>query len=181
MYSLEKNDDILSFTRSDGSTEAQNAGTTTHRGVEASLGLAIAKPVRLDISWSHARHLLGTWKPNATTNLSGKELVSAPREIGNATLKFTPPRFANANAEIQWTHIGTYWMDQGNTHRYPGHDIVNLRANAPVGPRVIASVRCMNLTDERYAETSQYTTARGEEYAPGLPRTWYGALQYNFR
>ena len=58
---------------------------------------------------------------------------------------------------------------------------MNLRANAPVGPRVIASVRCMNLPDERHTETSQYTTARGEEYAPGLPRTWYGALQYNFR
>ena len=181
VYSLEKHDDILSFTRADGSTEVQNAGTTTHRGVEASLGMNLAKPLRLDVSWSHAKHMLGTWKPNATTNLSGKELVSAPREIGNATLRFAPSRWASANAEIQWTHIGSYWMDQANTHRYPGHDLFNLRANAPVGPRVVASVRCMNLTDERYAETSQYTTARGEEYAPGLPRTWYGALQYSFR
>lgn len=181
VYSLEKHDDVLSFTRSDGSTEVQNAGTTTHRGVEASLGLAIARPLRIDVSWSHARHMLGAWRPNATTDLSGKELVSAPREIGNATLKFAPARWANANTELQWTHIGSYWMDQANTHRYPGHDLLNLRANVPVGPRVIASVRCMNLTDERYAETSQYTSARGEEYAPGLPRTWYGALQYNFR
>ncbi|MEY4374576.1 MAG: hypothetical protein RL760_742 [Candidatus Eisenbacteria bacterium] len=181
VYSLEKHDDVLTFTRTDGSTEVQNAGTTTHRGVEVGLGLALAQPLRLDVSWSHAKHMLGTWKPNATTNLSGKELVSAPREIGNATLKFSPARWARANAELQWTHIGSYWMDQANTHRYPGHDLFNVRANVPVSSRVMASVRCMNLSDQRYAETSQYTTARGEEYAPGLPRTWYGALQYDFR
>lgn len=181
VYSLEKHDDVLSFTRTDGSTEVQNAGTTTHRGLELGLGLPLGKPLRLDVSWSHAKHMLGTWKPNATTNLSGKELANAPREIGNATLKFAPARFARANAEVQWTHIGSYWQDQANTHKYAGHDLIHLRANAPLTARVMASVRCMNLTDRRYAETSQYTTARGEEYAPGLPRTWYGALQYDFR
>ncbi len=181
VYSLAKHDDVLTFTRTDGSTEVQNAGRTTHRGIEMGLGLPLGSATRLDVSWSHAKHMLGTWKPNASTNLSGKELVSAPREIGNATLKFAPARFARANAELQWTHIGSYWMDQANTHRYPGHDLVNLRANAPLTARWIASVRCMNVTDARYAETSQFTTARGEEYAPGLPRTWYGALQYDFR
>lgn len=45
----------------------------------------------------------------------------------------------------------------------------------------MASVRGITRTGQRYAETSQYTTARGEEYAPGLPRTWYGALQYDLR
>ena len=181
VYSLEKHDDILSFTRADGSTEVQNAGTTTHRGVEASLGFPLAKPVRLSLAWSHAKHLLGTWRPNGTTNLSGKELASAPRDIGNATLLLTPGQWPEANAELQWTHIGSYWMDQANTHRYPGHDLLNLRANAPVGNHVIASVRCMNLTDERYAESAAYTASRGEEFAPGMPRTWYASMQYNFR
>ena len=181
VYALTKHDDILTYTRPDGSTEVQNAGTTTHRGVELGVGFAVTKPLHVDLSWSQARHMLGTWRPNATTNLSGKELPNAPRAIGNATLKYAPTAWPRANAELQWTHIGSYWMDQADTHRYPGHDLFNLRANLPVASRVMASVRCMNLTDRRYAETSQYTTARGEEYAPGMPRTWYGALQYDFR
>jgi outer membrane receptor protein involved in Fe transport len=180
-YSLVKHDDILSFTRTDGSTEVQNAGTTTHRGVELGLGFAVSRPLRVDLNWSQARHMLGTWRPNATTNLSGRELPNAPRGIGGATVRYASTSLPGATTEVQWAHVGSYWQDQANTHRYPGHDLFHLRVNAPVGPRVTASVRVMNLTDQRYAETSQFTTARGEEYAPGLPRTWYGALQYDFR
>lgn len=180
VYSLVKHDDILSFTRPDGSTEVQNAGTTTHRGVELGLGFPLRRDLSAQVSWSQAAHRLGTWRPNGTTDLSGRELPNAPRGIGNATLNWSRERSA-FSAELQWTHIGSYWMDQTNTHRYPGHDLFHLRANAPVGAHLLATLRCMNLTDRRYAETSQFTTARGEEYAPGLPRTWYGALQYSFR
>jgi hypothetical protein len=33
--------------------------------------------------------------------------------------------------------------------------------------------RLTNALDEQYAELAQYTTARGSEFAPGLPRALY--------
>jgi outer membrane receptor protein involved in Fe transport len=36
----------------------------------------------------------------------------------------------------------------------------------------------MNATNQRYAERATFTTARGQEYAPGLPRTFYLGVQY---
>jgi hypothetical protein len=39
----------------------------------------------------------------------------------------------------------------------------------------------MNLTDRRYAELSSYTAARGEEYAPGMPRRLYITMQYHLQ
>jgi len=35
-----------------------------------------------------------------------------------------------------------------------------------------------NVLDRRYAEAAQYTAARGEEYAPGMPRSLYLGVQY---
>jgi iron complex outermembrane receptor protein len=34
-----------------------------------------------------------------------------------------------------------------------------------------------NVLDERYAEAAQYTVARGEELAPGMPRSLYLGVQ----
>ena len=107
---------------------------------------------------------------------SGKELVSAPREIGNATLKFAPARYARANAEVQWTHIGSYWMDQANTHRYPGHDLFNLRATQALDERWAMFARVMNLTDRRFADSASVSSGTAV-YSPGLPRALYVGLE----
>jgi outer membrane receptor protein involved in Fe transport len=64
-------------------------------------------------------------------------------------------------------------MDADNTHRYPGHDLFGLRLSVPVYSRTTLFARLRNVTDERYAESSAYTAARGEEFAPGLPRAFY--------
>jgi hypothetical protein len=72
-------------------------------------------------------------------------------------------------------------MDEANTRMHPAHDLLNLLASAPVGTPRVPSFHALDLTGARFAETSQYTIARGEEYAPGMPRTRYGALQYDFR
>ena len=37
----------------------------------------------------------------------------------------------------EWSRIGGYWLDAENTHRYDGHDLVNIHANVPVGSRTI--------------------------------------------
>jgi iron complex outermembrane recepter protein len=36
----------------------------------------------------------------------------------------------------------------------------------------------MNLTDERYAESSSYNTSVGRQFAPGMPRTYYAGVRY---
>jgi iron complex outermembrane receptor protein len=69
-------------------------------------------------------------------------------------------------------------MDADNTHRYPGHDLVHLRAEMPVSERFRIFGRVTNLFDTRYAELASYTEARGEEFAPGLGRTFYAGIEY---
>lgn len=181
LYSLIKNDDVLTYTLPDGSREVQNAGRTSHRGIEISAGLQAASAVRLDLAYSYARHEYESWDPSSTVTLSGNEMANAPRHLGSAWITVAPPRLGGAQASLEWARIGGYWQDADNTHWYPGHELWHARVTYPLGPHFTLTARVMNLANRRYAETSSYTVARGQEYAPGMPRTLYAGGQYTFR
>ena len=176
-YRLTKTDDILSLTNTDGSTQTVNAGETLHRGIELALGTALFAGLRLDGNLAFSGHTYEEWMPNASTDYSGNGMEIAPDRIGNLALGWQPAFLAGASAALEWQHISRYWMDADNTHRYPGHDLLSLRFAAPVTGRTTLFARITNLTYERYAETSSFTAARGEEFAPGLPRAFYLGVQ----
>ncbi|MGH7506587.1 MAG: TonB-dependent receptor, partial [Longimicrobiales bacterium] len=177
-YHMTKTDDILDFTRDDGLTETVNAGRTLHRGIEVTVGAPITEALRLDIAYSRMKHEYREWSPRPDVDFSGNEMEDAPNVIGNVSLHWEPG-FLRSGFGIEWMRIGSYWMDPANTHRYPGHDLLNLRASVPVLSNVTLFGRLMNLTDERYAESAGFTVARGQEYAPGMPRTLYLGVQYS--
>ncbi|HEX7088902.1 MAG TPA: TonB-dependent receptor [Longimicrobiales bacterium] len=178
VYRMTKTDDILSLTNPDGSTETVNAGETLHQGIEAGFGAALHPALRVDVAYSYARHTYERWRPRAGVDFSGNEMESAPREIANVRISWSPALLRGGGAALEWARIGEYWMDAENTHRYPGHDLLHLRAEVPVAEHFTLFGRVTNLLDERYAETATYTVARGEEFAPGLARTFYAGIEY---
>ncbi|HLU24701.1 MAG TPA: TonB-dependent receptor [Longimicrobiales bacterium] len=177
-YRMEKRDDILTYTHTDGMRETVNAGRTLHRGVEAGLGVAVAPAVRLDVSYAYSKHTYEEWRPTETTDLGGNEMADAPRHMGSAVLTLMPALLRGGRAGIEYERIGSYWMDPENTHKYDGHGLVHARVSVPVNGRFELYARVRNVLDERYAENASYTQARGEEYAPGLGRTVYVGVQY---
>jgi iron complex outermembrane recepter protein len=180
-YRMEVSDDILTFvdTRS-GTRETSNAGQTLHRGVEAGLGAALVAGLRADVSYSRARHTYEAWSPRPDVDFAGNEMESAPRTLVNARLGWRPVWMQGADFAAEWARVGSYWMDADNTHRYPGHSLVNVRADVPVTRGLEAVARVNNLLDERYAEGASYTQAAGEEFAPGMPRTVYLGVQWRW-
>jgi iron complex outermembrane recepter protein len=178
VYEMRKTDDLLTFTHPDGSQETVNAGETSHRGVEGGLGLALPHGLRLDANFSHASHSYEEWLTRAGTDFSGKHMEAAPERTALLALTWLPARWHGASASIEGTHVGPYWMDPENTQRYDGHVVVAVRAETPISRRFTAFGRITNALDERYAELASYTTARGAEYAPGMPRALYFGLRY---
>jgi outer membrane receptor protein involved in Fe transport len=179
LYDMRKSDDILSYTNPDGTTETVNAGRTLHRGVELGVGAELAPGLRADVAYSRARHTYEEWSPKPGVDLGGKEMEIAPRTLANAGLTYTPGFYDGSRFGIEWTRVGSYWMDPQNTHRYPGHDLWSLRTSVPVMEHVGIFARVTNLTDRRFAESAAYTVARGAEYAPGMPRTIYLGIERN--
>jgi iron complex outermembrane recepter protein len=172
-YRMTKTDDILAFRHPDGSTETVNAGETLHRGIELGVGVQVAPGVSLEGSYTIARHTYESWTPRDDLDLSGNEMEAAPRQVGSARVTWAPSLVPGARAGVEWTRVGPYWMDASNENAYEGHDVVSLRMSYDLGDRVELFGRVTNLTDARYAETASFNEFRGEELAPGLPRTLY--------
>jgi outer membrane receptor protein involved in Fe transport len=173
VYTMTKTDDILTLTNTDGSTQTANAGETLHRGVELGAGVPLGDRLRLDASRSIAEHTYEDRRPTDAVDITGNEMEDAPRQLGHASLSWRTPLVDGSVLTAEWQRVGNYWMDADNTHRYPGHDLFGMRLSVPVYSRTTLFARLTNLTDERYAESSAYTAARGEEFAPGLPRAFY--------
>ncbi len=184
VYYMSKEDDILTFRELDGSRTTTNAGETLHRGIELGAGLAVSPRVDLDLSYSYTKHTYEDWKPNATTDLGGNEMESAPRQIVNASLNYRPAFLNGGRGELEWVHLGSYWMDPANTHKYDGYDLLNVRVNYLLKDAFEIYGRVTNLTDKRYATAASFTPAgfgpEKFEFAPGMPRTLYVGVNYTF-
>lgn len=180
-YRMAVQNEILTFVHEDGVREDQNAGETLHTGLEAGLGVSITPELRADLSYSLATHSYVEWSPRPGVDYSGNEQQDAPNVLANARLSYSPEFLGiGGRVAVEWSRVGSYWMDAENTHEYPGHDLWTLAANVPLPGNLEAIGRVVNLKGDRFAESARYTSFRGEEFAPGLPRTIYLGIQYSW-
>jgi outer membrane receptor protein involved in Fe transport len=177
-YVMTKFDDILSHTLPSGATETVNAGETRHRGVEVTLGLEAASDLVFTAGYTYGRHTYERWEPSATSSFSGKEMDVAPRHFGSARVRYTPAFLHGGDLSAEVSRMGWYYMDPANSHYYAGHTLLNLRGSWVLFNHTTVFARLMNATNAHYAERATFTTARGEEFSPGLPRTLYLGVQY---
>jgi outer membrane receptor protein involved in Fe transport len=176
-YNLVKRDDLVS--QRDLATSAAtsvNAGRTRHRGVELGLGRAFGASWRIDAAFSHARHRYVEWVTSGA-DFSGNEIESAPRVLANARLTWAPRE--GSSVQLEWTRVGSYWLEAGNAPaygKYPGHDVLNLRASHRLTRRATVFGRIMNLLDKRHADSAS-VSSNTPVYSPALPRATYAGLE----
>ncbi len=178
-YDMTIKDDVLTFVRSDGQRENQNAGETRHRGVEVGAGAAITEWLRLDVAYSHSKQTYETWDPRPTLSYSGKEIEKAPHNLLNTRVRVQPNFLRGGQASVEWVRVGSYFEDPENANRYEGHNLLNVRASVglPMGMQLVG--RVINVMDERYAEQASFNAFDREQLSPGSPRMIYLGLQAN--
>ena len=181
LYDMRVLDDILTFIRSDGVREVQNAGETRHRGVEVGAGAQLASWLRLDLAQSWGKQTYERWEPRPTLNYAGNEVERAPRAISNVRLRAKAPGADGALATLEWSRISQYWENPENTQMYEGHALLHASVAVPLKWGVVVTARMMNITDARYAEHASYNIAEGELLQPGAPRMLYIGLQRNWQ
>lgn len=184
-YALTKQDDITSARDPlDNNNRINiNAGEIGHMGTELALGGALTPTIRLDTALSYS---VQRYEDNRSANgdFSGKDIPMAPRVLANTQLNWKPN--PQLQMQLEWTRIGSYWLDDANTNRYNGHSLLNLRARYRINESMALFARLNNLTDRRYAESASLFTVSGQPaqtqttYSPGLPRTLYAGVDYRF-
>jgi len=153
-------------------------GSSDHIGADMMIDLALSQKLSLRANMSFARHRYTFDYWNNDINLNGLDIDSAPLNYGGFQVKWTP--FEKLVTELEWVHMGAYYLDPENLHQYEGHDYLNLRAKLNISPAYHLSLRIMNLTNSRYAERADYTRFTQERYFPGKPRSLYMGVDIRF-
>ncbi|MFN3959990.1 MAG: TonB-dependent receptor [Parvularculaceae bacterium] len=152
-----------------------NDGRTRHVGGEAEIAADLPFGFALEAQASYGRHTYRFDRPvlslpQASEAISfGDDIDTSPRWIAGARALWTSSdrRF---QAEVEWSHLGRYFLDAANSALYPGHDLVNVRAQWAVTDRAALTFALRNLLDKLYAERGDFAFGV-ERYFPGEERT----------
>ncbi|HEX2851978.1 MAG TPA: TonB-dependent receptor [Opitutaceae bacterium] len=176
-YDLVKRDDLVS--QRDLATNVStsvNAGKTQHKGIEVGFGGKFTDQLQIDTAFSYARHRYIDWV-TATASFSGRQIESAPGIITSTRLTWRP--LPAAMAQVEWTHLGSYWLEAGNSPafgKYPGHNLFNLRTSFAITKNFSVIGRVINVLDKRFADSAS-VSSNTPVFSPGLPRGFYGGIE----
>ena len=175
LFAMRKRDSI--FRDSQGFNVS--GGSSTHEGIEASLDwdMSLAWSVSVDATYARHKYDFDTVAARGETFVSGRDVDTAPRWLGSAELAYDDGR--RLRATIQWSYLGSYFLDAENRIDYPGHSLVHLRGAFDVSDRLVLSARLNNLLDEDVADRADY--AFGDyRYFPGRGREIFIEARYSF-
>lgn len=156
-----------------------NGGRTSHRGVELDVRLEPAARVELAASVTLARHRYAFSRDSSGTERirDGDDIDTAPRTLGSARITWHATN--TLRALLEWEHMGGYYLDAANEHRYGGHNLLHAGIQWTAGDLTLG-VRMRNVLDEGYAERADYAFGN-YRYFPGKPRTLLVSLGWQPR
>ncbi len=147
-----------------------DGGETSHRGLEVDLAYRIAQDLSARFSFTYAQHKYENNPALVNSPIRGNKIDTAPETLGTVTLNWHPTE--QLHLQLEWVHVGEYFEDPQNEHRYEGHDLLHLRANYQLSTSTQISTRIMNLTDQDYAERADYSFG-SDRYFVGTPASLY--------
>lgn len=161
--------DALGFNFSDGATR--------HRGIEVQGRWQVQPGWWVQGNAAYARHRYAFDRDIAGGEhiRRGNDVDSAPRWLAGARLSHEQTMLGRL--ELEWVHVGGYWLDAGNSERYGGHDLLHLRWQRAFSPSWHGALRLMNLANRRYAERADlaFGTFR---YFPSAGRSLFMELAW---
>lgn len=174
LFTMQKRDSVIR----DAEGFNVSGGQSRHRGVELSIDGRLLAFLRIDIDASYARHRydFDAVASRGEEFVSGNDIDTAPRWLGSVELTLEPAdRWSLA---LQWSSVGSYYLDAENRFEYPGHDLVNLRTRFEITPRFNITARLNNALGAAYADRADYAFGR-YRYFPGRGRELFVELQFN--
>jgi len=177
VYWLDGTNEIVSVKLDDGSTENRNAGKTLHKGIEMGINANPVKDISFRFSGAYSRHEFTNFNEKGV-KYDGNEMNGAPNWIYNMEVWYRPSYVKGLRVGIEWQHLGSYWLDPVNTVKYPGFNVVHLRAGYQ-WKGYEAWVNTINLGDSYYAYTASKSSF-GYSYNPAEPRNINVGLSCDF-
>jgi outer membrane receptor protein involved in Fe transport len=177
IYDLQSTNEVVSVRQDDGSFANENAGKTSHKGIEAGIRARPHHDISFRFSGSYSKHKFIDYAEKGET-YNNKEMNGAPAWIYNAEIWYTPSVVKGLRTGVELQHVGKYYVDAKNTSEYPGYTIINFRASYEY-KWMEFWVNVMNATDRYYA-TVATKSAFGYSYTLAEPLNINIGYTYNF-
>lgn len=176
LYRLDGEDELLNFTLPDNRREPRNAGATLHEGIELGgrWNFNDAFNQSLKLSGTFSRHEYKTYAPSTTADFSGNDIPNAPEAFG--TLEYTIQPIENLSLSVEGVFVSSYWINDANTEKYQGHNLLNLRGKYRYDDFEVFG-QVLNATDIRYADSVSFNNNMAN-FTPGAPRTYLMGIRY---
>ncbi len=155
-------------------------GKTTHHGIEIDFSFAITNTLTFALAGTYAVHEYDFDRDIGAGDIieSGNKVDTAPETLGST--RFNWLYDPTGRAELEWIHVGDYYLDAANTATYNGHDLLNLRIHHWLDNGWNVGLRITNLLDEAYAERADFAFGN-YRYFPGRDRSFFLEIGYRPR
>jgi len=151
-------------------------GRTKHKGIETTISMPLGEQFDIAANYTYARHTYDFDNASSGTE-AGNEVDTAPRHIANVRLGWNFN--SQSRAELEWAHMGDYFLDPANEYEYEGHDLLNLRVQTQVTDNLTLHGQLKNITNVEYADRADF--AFGDyRFFPGQDRTYQVGVSYSF-
>ncbi|WP_332874302.1 TonB-dependent receptor [Bowmanella yangjiangensis] len=160
-------------------TERQNVsnGHTRHQGIEIALAGQLGTQWYWHATGNLAKHTYQSAVKLANENIAGNDMDTAPRQQFSA--RVGRRGVDDSVLELEWLHMGRYYLDPQNSASYPGHSLLHLRAQYPLSQNWQIGLRLINLTNRDYAERADIGFGQ-YRYFVGQPRSLYLSVSANW-
>ena len=147
----------------------QSGGRVDSSGVELGLTYALSPRHELRAAQSWAKHQYDFTQDLALREVivAGSDVDTAPRHLGSVQWQWGPSEALKST--LEFTRIGSYFMDAANTLQYPGHVAVHWHAKWLVADTWEIQAHVRNLLDEKYADRADWSFGT-PRYFPAMPR-----------
>jgi outer membrane receptor protein involved in Fe transport len=174
LFSMKKRNFIFQ----DSQRQNINGGETPHQGLEFSFRYRFFEQFYLSTAGSLASHKYDNALTLSRQNIQGNIIDTAPKKMGSAQLGWESK---NGNKlELEWQHLGSYYLNPENTAEYAGHDLLNLRGSFEISSQLSFNARLLNISDQDYVERADFAFGN-YRYFVGEPRSLFVGFNYQFR
>jgi outer membrane receptor protein involved in Fe transport len=177
-YRLNGNNEIVNVRRDDGSYQNENAGVTSHKGIELNVKYQPVQELSFRVGGTVAKHRFVEYNLQGK-NYSGNEMPQSPSYIMNGEVTYKPLALKGFRISMEGQSVGNYFTDPQNTSKYNGFTVWNARMGYEI-KKVEAWVNVINFLNNNYAVTVE-KSGYGTSYRPGQLCTINVGMAYHFR
>lgn len=149
---------------------------TSHKGLEAGIDYSLLSNLSIALNYTYAIHQYESEHANSGVR-RGNDIDTAPRQLGNVRLAWQATK--DTSLELEWAHVGSYYLDPSNDHEYEGHNLLQLRGQFALSDKIRLLARLENVLDERYASRADYAFG-SYRYFGGQPRAIHLGIEARF-